>query len=123
VTFKPHLDFANFCKTLKSEENSMSKTPEFKIAFDSWLAGCKNIYLQHCAESSFTPVYDWEVRDGARYYKIVHNGSIYCFIDKINGDVLKAASRLAPAKHARGNIFDADNGLKFMGPYGAAYLR
>lgn len=49
--------------------------------------------------------------------------SVWCFINKENGDVLKAASWKAPAKHARGNIFDKDNGLKFIGPYGPAYLR
>ena len=50
-------------------------------------------------------------------------GSAYCFVDRTNGDVLKAASWKAPAKHARGNIFDDSNGLKFMSAYGAAYLR
>jgi hypothetical protein len=95
----------------------------FTGAFNSWLAGCKQIYLRYCEEYSITPVDDWETRDGSRYMKIVHNGSVYCFVDKTNGDVLKSASRNAPAKHARGNIFDEHNGLKHMGPYGAAYLR
>jgi hypothetical protein len=59
--------------------------------------------------------------------------SVYAFIDtkggNINGtlhkigDVLKPASYKTPSKHARGNIYDADNGLKFMGHYGPAYLR
>jgi hypothetical protein len=59
--------------------------------------------------------------------------SIYCFVASEDcytkflghvkcGDVLKAASYKKPAKHARGNIFDDDNGLKNVGPYGPAYL-
>jgi hypothetical protein len=47
--------------------------------------------------------------------------SAYCFIDK-NGDVLKPASWSAPAKHARGNIHNA-NPIAACGPYGINYLR
>jgi hypothetical protein len=49
--------------------------------------------------------------------------SVYCFVDKTNGNILKSASWKAPAKHARGNIFSENNGLENMGPYGAAYLK
>ena len=40
-----------------------------------------------------------------RYTKIIRGGSVHCFVDNTNGNVLKAASWNAPAKHARGNIF------------------
>lgn len=65
---------------------------------------------------------------GRRYARIVrtetghHTGrSVHCFIDVTNGDILKAASFKAPAKHARGNIFN-ENALEGVGVYGAAYL-
>jgi len=48
--------------------------------------------------------------------------SVYCFIDTTNGNILKSASWKAPAKHARGNIFDADP-LQGVTQYGAQYLR
>lgn len=55
---------------------------------------------------------------GRTYVRIVmlegdnQHGSAFCFIDKENGDVLKAASWKAPAKNfARGNIYDENNGL------------
>jgi hypothetical protein len=38
-----------------------------------------------------------------------------------NGDVLKPASWKAPAKGARGNIFDEHNGLNRMTEYGPEY--
>jgi hypothetical protein len=51
------------------------------------------------------------------------SGSSYCFVDKANGDVLKCESWKKPAPIARGNIFNADNGIGAVGPYGANYLR
>tara|TARA_B100000963_G_C22547928_1_gene635336 strand:+ start:758 stop:1249 length:492 start_codon:yes stop_codon:yes gene_type:complete len=48
--------------------------------------------------------------------------SVYCFVDLTNGNILKAASWKAPARHARGNIFDSDR-LKAVSPYGANYLK
>ena len=70
---------------------------------------------------------------GAKYIRIVranapdNNGegqrSVHCFIDRSNGDILKAAGWKAPAKHARGNIFADDYGMSCMDPYGPRYLR
>lgn len=48
--------------------------------------------------------------------------SVYCFIDMTNGNVLKAATWKAPAKHARGNIFAADP-LAGVTEYGGRYMR
>lgn len=38
------------------------------------------------------------------------------------GDVLKPASWKGPARHARGNLFDAWGGTLWLTPYGVAYL-
>ena len=63
------------------------------------------------------------IKFGRRYAKLVRScGSVYCFVDMTNGDVLKAATWRAPAKHARGNLFAPDGGMGCMGPYGAAYM-
>lgn len=68
------------------------------------------------------------VDPGRRYARIVvqsegcNDRSVYCFVDLTNGNVLKSESWKKPAKHARGNIFDADP-IKNIGPYGANYLR
>ncbi len=62
---------------------------------------------------------------GNRYVKIVkQNGQtmVHCFIDRTNGDILKAASWKAPAKHARGNVFADDYGMSGVSEYGANYL-
>ena len=61
-------------------------------------------------------------RDG-----IISDGqcSVYCFIDLSNGDILKAAGWKAPAKGARGNIFNdnCDVGTRATVFGGGLYLR
>lgn len=60
--------------------------------------------------------------------------SVFCFIAAEDsttkslgsvkmGDVLKAAGYKAPAKHARGNIFNTDGGEAGVSLWGAIYLR
>jgi hypothetical protein len=65
---------------------------------------------------------------GSKFYRIVSTGALqrsaYCFVNKTNGDILKAASWKTPAKHVRGNIFDANYGWgKAVIEYGARYMR
>ena len=73
-------------------------------------------------------------KSGKKYVKVIsqvrtHNGSIgsgtsaWAFIDKTTGDILKPANWKAPAKHARGNIFDQDNGTRSITAYGPGYLQ
>jgi hypothetical protein len=66
-------------------------------------------------------------RHGKKFARIVcpcvSGGSgVFCFIDLRNGDILKAASWKAPAKHARGSVLADDYGLSAVGPYGPKYL-
>lgn len=63
------------------------------------------------------------VTNGKRYSKILYAGSVYAFIDKTNGDVLKPASCNSPAKHTRGNIYKDDYGFGCCGAYSVAYLK
>lgn len=68
---------------------------------------------------------------GNKYAKFIKRyagdtyGCVYFFVNLENGDILKAASWAAPAKHARGNIFTSPNyGVgNVVGVYGATYLR
>lgn len=68
---------------------------------------------------------NFTVMTGRKYLRIVKadpHKSAFCFIDRATGNILKAAGWNAPAKHARGNIFN-DNPLKGTSLYGAAYLK
>lgn len=55
--------------------------------------------------------------------KQVQKRQIHTFLDKLTGDVLKPASWKAPAKIARGNLFDELNGLRTVNHFGPGYLR
>ena len=68
---------------------------------------------------------------GRRYAKLisadVRNGlesaqSVFCFVDLGTGDILKAATWKAPAKHSRGNVLRPDR-MQSVTAYGANYLR
>jgi len=105
----------------KQEPTSID-SPAFVSFLDS-LQTYVNAYLKKTYPNS-TPVNEFYVLNGRRYLKVAVKGSgVYCFIDKQNGAVLKPAGWNAPAKHARGSIYDEHNGLKYCGPYGVAYLR
>jgi hypothetical protein len=97
--------------------------PKFSEAMSGFYVGCVKIYNDHCVKSGFTITDTFRLDEGNRYFKVIRGSSVHCFVDKTNGDVLKPASWKVPAKHARGNILDANNGLRYMGEYGPAYLR
>ena len=80
-------------------------------------------------ENGTAKLYKFVVKTGKRYYKIVQqefetweksryygqyrDGSVHCFVDKETGDVFKAASWSAPAKHIRFSFQNVDH-LKFL---------
>lgn len=110
-------------------ENSLaeSATPnaDFDVAFNAFFEGIKKISSDYMKRQfPNLPPKKFTAKKGKRYVKIIEDGgSVFCFVDATNGDVLKAASWSAPAKGARGNIFDNDHGLGRMGPYGPEYNR
>lgn len=62
------------------------------------------------------------VNVGRKFDKLVAKGNgVHCFIERSTGDIYKAASWSAPAKHARGNIYSEDM-LEGVNVYGANYL-
>lgn len=107
------------------------QTPEtLNEKFDSWLAACQKMIADHYAVNlTNLPVPTLTVERNPKYWRIVINKtksesrSVYCFIDPMTGDVLKAAGFKSPAKGARGNLFDDSNGMARMTVYGAAYNR
>jgi hypothetical protein len=110
------------------EEFQMINLDDFEPAFASHFEGIKALVESHRQKHfpSLAPI-KFSFDRGTRYIRIVRvdscSRSVHSFVDRLNGDVLKAAGWKAPAKHARGNIFDEANGLGAMGAYGPAYLR
>ena len=103
----------------------------FDEKFSSFLDGVRKIYNDYMDLSFPTNPKDViEYTEGKRYIRVIRKrsadsqyGSAHLFVDKTNGDVLKTASYSSPAKGARGNIFDAHNGLARISAYGAEYNR
>lgn len=104
---------------------SIMMSVEFRSKLDSFLVALNAMHAKRFAEhyENLEPpvVYPEE---GLKYIRIVSedgNGSSrysYAFIDKSNGDVLKCEGWKKPAKHARGNLFSASNGMEAIGPNG-----
>lgn len=97
---------------------------EFEKALETYYVGVQKIADDYAAKHfPNNPKEPWELHRLKVRARIKHGGGVHSFVDYATGDVLKASSWVAPAKHARGNIYDAHNGLKTMGPYGPAYLK
>jgi hypothetical protein len=102
----------------------------FTNALETFVEGCAKIYNDYMDAHFPNNKRDtFEYTTGPKYIRVVkrdgyHGGrSVHCFVDRANGDVLKAAGWKAPAKHARGNILDEHNGLARMKWTGPEYLR
>jgi hypothetical protein len=106
-----------------------------KDQINRWLKDCQTMLDRHYAINfPNLDVPELIIAGGRKYLKIQvksvggseNNKRIsyraFAFINMTNGDLLKPATWKAPAKHARGNIFDSDGGMKWVTPYGMAYL-
>lgn len=95
----------------------------FDLAFERFFNGLIDLQNDRFDKAGYQrKTYTYTM--GKKYIRIVENdGSAFAFIDRTNGSVLKPASWKAPARHARGNIFDKTSGLGSIGMYGPAYLR
>ena len=105
---------------------------EFQNRLQVWLEGAQKIIDEHYKQDLPTL---WAAGDtvklkfspGKKYVKVIavspSQRSSFAFVDMSNGDVLKSASWSRPAKHARGNIFNDDDGLDCVTPYGIKYLK
>ena len=106
---------------------------DFTAALENFRAISEEIILAHFASNGFTfAVPGTEIGTGRKYIKLwrtetrdgatVRN-SIHAFVEVATGDIFTPASCKAPAKHARGNIFE-DGGRASMTAAGhVAYMR
>ena len=107
----------------------------FDKKMESYLTGCQEVYNEYHKVNGFREEMKDELsyKKGRRYAKVISllsggvQRSVHSFVDMKEGptfgDVLKPAGWAKPAKHARGNIFNNDNGLAKMGPHGPHYLK
>lgn len=87
-------------------------TPDFDLALTKFLAVVNKYIADYSTNNlpNIQPDY-LTATYGPKYVKIVRNDpyttghSVFCFIERSTGNVLKAASWKAPAKGVRGSIF------------------
>ena len=104
---------------LKQKEDAMK---DFNLAFEQFLKAAQaKVNEVYCSGSNILTT-----EEGSKRIRVVSNyygKSVYCFVDKATGDILKAASWSVPAKGKRGSIYDPDHGASAVNEYGANYVR
>jgi hypothetical protein len=90
----------------------MTLQPVTTERLDQFIANLNDMYRKHFIEKGYnwaSPTFSYQT--GSKNIKIVENrdtggGSVYCFIEKDTGIILKAAGWKAPAKGGRGSIWN-----------------
>ena len=81
----------------------------------------KNDYIQRWNNRE----YNVSIKKGRKYYKVITDNSVHCFVDVKNGDVFKPASWNKPAPIVRYNLLtnaqDCFNRCDWAGSY--LYIR
>lgn len=98
--------------------------------------GLKKVLEEYRVRNGFTYFTSTNivVTEGKKFFKVLKqevlrdgdlgSATIVCFIDKTTGDIFKPASWNAPAKHVRGNVLSAQNGMEAINQNGhVVYLR
>ena len=89
---------------LSFDEAMDSLLMNIQVAYDNWIDNGKTL--------------DLSLKPGRKFIKVVEGTRVWGFVAKVNGthkgvpmlkgDILKAATWRAPAKHSRGSIFDSE---------------
>ena len=105
---------------------------QFKKEIEEFAGRVQNLIGEHFTARGFRhqpPTIS--VKFGRKYAKLIRveggehtrgSQSVYGFVSVDTGDIFKAANWSAPAKHARGSIFNDDGGMSACTPYGMIYL-
>ena len=97
-----------------------------KTQFEIWLEKTnEKLKLEYESNSSLI----WKPltsKKGSKFIKIMHTSSVWGYVSMFDGefqgapvkrgDLMKAASWRAPAKHSRGNIFEGTERYEWTGP-------
>ena len=91
---------------------------EFNEAMDNLLVKIQESYDNWGSRTGIDKKLDLTLQPGRKFIKVVEGNRVWGFVAKIDGthkglpmkrgDILKAATWRAPAKHSRGSIFDKE---------------
>ena len=101
-------------KVVKPKSNGL----EFDEAMDSLLVKIQENYDKWGSRSGISKKMNLSLKPGRKFIKVVHDNSVWGFVSLVDGehkgapikrgDIMKAATWRAAAKHSRGSIFDAE---------------
>ena len=108
---KPNI--SNVTKTEKTmTKNGLSFDGAMNVLLDNIQKDYSKLNMTHRTKL------DLELRPGRKFIKVVEGSRVWGFVAKVDGthkglpmlkgDILKAATWRAPAKHSRGSIFDKE---------------
>jgi hypothetical protein len=112
----------------------MKNTPQFQEALTRFVSELSKLVEKYRVDSGFTFADNFgAVIDGGNKYirisdtetinGVVKIKGVHCFINTVNGDILKANTYKAPClKHPRGNIFK-ENCLEGVNVHGVVAIR
>lgn len=112
--------------TVSVSETTEAPVSAFQQAFSTFITAVEDLQASHAAESGKAPR-KVEFNNGRKLIRValrdgnLENRSAYCFVERSTGDIFKAASWAAPAKHARGSIFTPE--AYGITPSGCEYLK
>ena len=105
----------NISNVTKTQKTTTKNGLSFDEAMDSLLL---NIQVAYDNWSNNGKTLDLSLKPGRKFIKVVEGTRVWGFVAKVDGthkgvpmlkgDILKAATWRAPAKHSRGSIFDKD---------------
>ena len=106
-------EISNVTKTEKTTtKNGLSFDDAMNVLLDNIQKDYSKLNMTHRTKL------DLELRPGRKFIKVVEGSRVWGFIAKVDGihkgipmlkgDILKAATWSAPAKHSRGSIFDKE---------------
>ena len=101
--------------TTKTQKTTTKNGLSFDEAMDTLLVKIQENYDEW---GGMDKTLDLELRPGRKFIKVVEGSRVWGFVAKVDGvhkgvpmlkgDILKAATWRAPAKHSRGSIFDSE---------------
>ena len=105
----------NISNVTKTQKTTTKNGLSFDEAMDSLLL---NIQVAYDNWSNNGKTLDLSLKPGRKFIKVVEGTRVWGFVAKVDGthkgvpmlkgDILKAATWRAPAKHSRGSIFDKE---------------
>lgn len=126
----PDQTFAKPDGTIFDAHGPVNTEENFEVCLALFLSMAQDKIDTYMATSfPSNPVAKLELDRNRRYIRVVKGDSmgggrsVYCFIDKTNGNILKGSWKSPVKNGVRGNIYSGDHGADRVNHHGCEYLR